>query len=248
MRQHHTQFPGPGKTENRVVGTPMWPGYALRSIGLLFTTAGVLFLLGGLIQVNPIWLWGPYEPYLSANGAQPDWYLGWLIGGLRLMPPLELHVFGYTIVPTPFWGGALFPLFVFAVLYAWPFIDRVFFSDRRRHHLLDRPRDNPRRTAAFVAFLLWVWVIFAAGATDRWYFRSFMNYEAQVWVFRVAAVLTPFIVYPITKRIGEELKAREAHPLRGWTGRVLRRSPAGGYETAAGRDAPPREEREKEPR
>ena len=88
MRQHHSQFPGPGRRERNVVGTPMWPAYALRSIGLMLAVAGVLFLLGGLVQINPIWQWGPYHPYLSENGAQPDWYIGWLIGALRLMPQL----------------------------------------------------------------------------------------------------------------------------------------------------------------
>jgi ubiquinol-cytochrome c reductase cytochrome b subunit len=238
MRQHHTQFPGPGKTETRVVGTPMWPGYALRSLGLMMVTFAVLFLLGGLIQINPIWEWGHYEPYLSTNGAQPDWYVGWLIGALRIMPPLEIHLFGYTVVPNPFWGGAFFPTFVFAVLYAWPLLDRRLFSDRRRHHLLDRPRDNPRRTAAFAAFLGWVFLIFAAGATDRWYFRSFMNYEAQVWFFRALAVIAPFVIYPVAKRIAEELRDRGGHPLRGWTGQVVRREPGpgGGYQTLLAED------------
>ena len=95
MRQHHTQFPGPGRRERNVVGTPMWPAYALRSIGLLLAVAAVLFLLGGLIQINPIWQWGPYHPYLSENGAQPDWYIGWLIGALRLMPNLEPRSAGH---------------------------------------------------------------------------------------------------------------------------------------------------------
>src|SRR5205807_6635483 len=80
VRQHHSQFPGPGRRERNVVGTPMWPGDALRSLGLLFAVAAILFLVGGLIQINPIWQWGPYHPYLSENGAQPDWYIGWLIG------------------------------------------------------------------------------------------------------------------------------------------------------------------------
>jgi len=231
MRQHHTQFPGPGRTENRVVGTPMWPGYALRSIGLMLVTFAVLFLLGGLIQINPIWEWGHFEPGLSTNGAQPDWYVGWLIGALRLMPPLELHLFGYTVVPAPFWGGFLFPVVVFGVLYLVPAIDKRLFSDRRRHHLLDRPRDNPRRTAAFAAFLGWVFTIFAAGSTDRWYFRSFMNYQASVWVMRGVALVAPFVIYAVARRVAEELKRREGHPLRGWTGHVVRRTPGGGYET-----------------
>ena len=67
-------------------------------------------LLGGLVQINPIWLWGPFHTYVSTNGAQPDWYLGWLIGALRLMPASTVTIGHYTLVPNPFWGGVLFPL------------------------------------------------------------------------------------------------------------------------------------------
>ena len=241
-RQHHTQFPGPGRSERRLVGTPLWPAYALRSLGLLFATAAVLFVLGGLVQINPIWLWGPYETGLSTNGAQPDWYVGWLLGGLRLMPPLEIRVFGDTVVPNPFWAGVGFPLVVFGVLYAWPLVDRWRFGDGRRHNLLDRPRDNPRRTAAFAAFLSWVGVIFAAGATDRWYVVSGMPYEAQVWFFRGAALVVPVLVYLVTRRVCSELRAREVHPLRGWTGRVVRRAEGGGYATVVSDGAAESEE------
>ena len=104
------------QTERRVVGMPTFPGQAPRSLGLAFAVAAVLFLLGGLVQINPIWLWGPYHVGDSTNGAQPDWYLGWLIGALRLMPGFDVAIGHYTLVPNPFWGGALFPLVVFGVL------------------------------------------------------------------------------------------------------------------------------------
>ena len=185
MRQHHSQFPGPGRRERNVVGTPMWPAYALRSIGLLLAVAAVLFLLGGLIQINPIWQWGPYHPYLSENGAQPDWYIGWLIGALRLMPNFEPVIAGHTIIPNPFWGGAAFPLFVFAMLYAWPALERRFTRDQRRHDLLDRPRDHPIRTAIGAAFLSWVVIIFAVGSTDRLFYRLHISYTAQIHFWRV---------------------------------------------------------------
>jgi ubiquinol-cytochrome c reductase cytochrome b subunit len=205
-RQHHTQFDGPNRSERRLVGTPLWPAYALRSIGLMLMTFAVLLLLGGLVQINPIWLWGPYEPYLSTNGAQPDWYLGWLIGGLRLMPPLEIRLFGHTVVPNPFWGGVAFPLVVFATLYALPLLDRRWFGGGRRHNLLDRPRDNPRRTAFFLAFLSWVAIVFLTGATDRWYVLSGMGYEGQIWVLRVAAVVAPVVIYFVVRRVCTELR------------------------------------------
>lgn len=229
VRQHHTQFPAEG-SESRVRGTPMWPGYALRSVGLFLVVSGVLFLMGGLIQINPIWEWGPYEPYLSTNGAQPDWYVGWLIGALRLMPPLEITIGSFTLVPSAFWGGALFPLLVFATLYAWPLLARRLVDDRRRHNLLERPRDNPRRTGLVLAFLVWVFLVFAAGATDRLYFRSFISYEAQIWFFRGFVLVAPFVVYYVTRRVCEELLARESHPLRDWIGTVIRRDEKMGFE------------------
>ena len=148
VRQKHAQFRGPGRTERNVVGLRLWPAYALRSGGLLLAVTGVLFLLGGLIQINPIWQWGPFEPYLATNGAQPDWYLGWLLGALRLMPGWELHIGSYTLLPNPFFGGLLFPLAAFALLYLWPSVERRRTGDERRHDLLDAPSDAPRRTAA----------------------------------------------------------------------------------------------------
>src|SRR5581483_7235716 len=95
--RHHTQFKQSRReSERKVVGLPTFPAQTPRSLGLAFGVAGVLFLLGGLVQINPIWLWGPYHTYSSTNGAQPDWYLGWLIGGLRLMPHWDFVIGGYT--------------------------------------------------------------------------------------------------------------------------------------------------------
>ncbi|HEX3910110.1 MAG TPA: cytochrome b [Solirubrobacteraceae bacterium] len=231
MLQRHSQFRGPGRRENNVVGTPMWPGYALRSLGLFAAVAAVLVLMGGLIQINPVWLWGPYHVYVGTNGAQPDWYLGWLIGALRLMPNLEIHVFGHTIVPNPFFGGVLFPGLVFALLYALPWLDRRFISkDYRRHDLLERPRDNPRRTALAAAVFSAVAVVFAAGSVDRLFFQFGFGYEGAIWFFRGAFFAVPAIVFLITRRLCVELAREHAHPLRSWRGQVLVRNARGGFE------------------
>jgi ubiquinol-cytochrome c reductase cytochrome b subunit len=231
FRQQHAQFRGNVATERNVVGYPMWPGTVLRSVGLLLLTAAVLFVLGGLVQINPVWQWGPFEPHLASNGAQPDWYLGWLLGALRLMPPLEIRIGHLTLVPNAFWGGLVFPTITFMLMYAWPWIDRRWFGDRRKHELLDLPRDNPRRTAIVIAYFSWVLIFFVAGSIDRFYFSSTIPYEAQVWFLRIAVLFQPFLVYFATKRLCEELSARQARPLRGWTGEVVRRTPAGGFET-----------------
>ena len=223
----------------------MWPGYALRSLGLFAVVAAVLFLMGGLIQINPIWLWGPYHTYLGTNGAQPDWYLGWLIGALRIMPNLEISIAGHTLIPNPFFGGVLYPGIVFGALFALPWIDRRLFTrDQRSHHLLDRPRDNPRRTALAAAVLANVLVVFAAGSADRLFVVFGYSYQGAIWLFRGAFVLLPIVVFFITRGICRELKRTERHPLRGWSGNVVTRNPSGGYgvvEAPAERGLPPSE-------
>jgi ubiquinol-cytochrome c reductase cytochrome b subunit len=226
---HHTQFRGRGRTERNVVGTPLWPGYALRSIGLMLAVAAGLFLLGGLVQVNPVWQWGPYEPYQATNGAQPDWYMGWLIGALRIMPPLEPVIGDFTAVPNPFFGGALLPLAVFAFLYAWPAIERRVTRDYREHHLLDRPRDAPWRTAIGAALFTFIALIFLAGSADRIFVAFGIPYETQVWVFRVGVFVLPALVYWFTRRVCEELLASEWHPLRGRDQAVVAREARGGF-------------------
>jgi ubiquinol-cytochrome c reductase cytochrome b subunit len=227
VRTRHTQFPGPGRREGNVVGTPLWPAYALRSLGWLLAVAAVLVLLGGIVQINPIWQWGPFEPWLGENGAQPDWYLGWLIGALRLMPNWEIHAFGRTIVPNPFFGGVMFPGAVFGFLYALPWLDRVLLTrDGAEHHLLDRPRDNPRRSGALAAVLVLVATVFFFGSADRVFLSLSIPYDLQLWLFRVFVFVGPMIAYTATRRGCLALRRADAHPLRGIDAEVLPATPA----------------------
>ena len=206
--RHHTQFRMTRRhTERTVVGTPLIPGYAPRSLGLASSVVAMLFLLGGLVQINPIWLWGPYHVSEATNGAQPDWYLGWLIGGLRLMPDWDLVIGGYTVVPNPFWGGAAFPLVVFAILFLWPWLERRLTGDHGFHNLLDRPRDSPWRTALAAALATWVVFVFLAGAMDRAQVTFGLSYEKQLWAFRVLVWVVPALVLLATLRICRELRA-----------------------------------------
>jgi len=209
--KHHTQFrAGPRQSERKLVGVPTFPGQTPRSLGLFLITAGMLFLLGGLVEINPIWLWGPYHTYLSTNGAQPDWYLGWLIGGLRLVPGFDLTVGNYTLVPNPFWGGALFPLLVFGFLFAWPMLERRFIThDYGYHNLLDRPRDAPVRTAIGMGVFTWVTMVFIAGGIDRVTVLFDLSYTAAIWFFRVAIWIIPLVVGVVAYRVCVELQEGE---------------------------------------
>ena len=198
--RHHSQFRGPRATERKVVGIPTFPGYAPRTLGLLSAVTAVLFLLGGLVQINPVWLWGPYHTGASTNGAQPDWYLGWLIGALRLVPNFDVTIGDYTLVPNAFWGGALFPIVVFAILYLTPWLERRFTGEYGFHNLLDRPRDAPWRTALGAALFTWVFIIFFAGSADRLFVSFGLSYSAQIWVYRVLVFVLPVAMLIVTRR------------------------------------------------
>src|SRR5204863_1418413 len=210
-----------------VVGVPTFPGQAPRSLGLFSAVAAILFLMGGLIQVNPIWLWGPFHVAQATNGAQPDWYLGWLIGALRLMPAFDVTIGDYTLIPNPFFGGVLFPLAIFGFLFAWPSIERRITGDRSQHNLLDRPRDAPFRTAIGVAVFAFVATVFFAGAADRAFVQIGVPYETQVWIYRGLAVVLPFVAYRVTRRVCDELRARD-RDLRPSIHRI-QRGPGGGF-------------------
>jgi ubiquinol-cytochrome c reductase cytochrome b subunit len=181
----------------------------------MFAVFGVLFLLGGLVQINPIWLWGPYHVGDATNGAQPDWYLGWLIGALRLVPSWDFTVGSYTVVPNPFWGGVLFPTIVFGIMALWPFLERRVTGDVAFHNLLDRPRDNPWRTALGMALLTWVFLTFMAGSADRVDVLFGIPYSRQIWIYRVIVWVGPLVVGAIAKRVCEELlRGEQAHAVR----------------------------------
>jgi ubiquinol-cytochrome c reductase cytochrome b subunit len=207
--RHHTQFRQRRETERRVVGVPTFPGQAPRSLGLFFALAGVLVLLGGLVQINPIWLWGPFHSYASTNGAQPDWYLGWLIGGLRLVPGFDVTIGNYTLIANPFWGGIAFPMTVIGFLYFWPWFERRLTGDAAFHNLLERPRDNPLRTGLGAAMIAWVLLVFVAGSSDRVSVLLNIAYDKQIWFYRIAVLVGPLVVGLVAARVCKELQRGE---------------------------------------
>src|SRR5580658_5181602 len=190
VKQKHTQFPGPGRTEKNVVGTPMYPTFILKTTGFLFMVAGVLWALGGLVQINPIWQFGPYTPTRISYAVQPDWYMGWLDGALRIMPSWEFSGWGHTVPLEVFLPAVIFPGLIFNICFAWPALERRWTGDNELHNLLDRPRDRPKRTAAGAAMLALLFTLFAASSTDVLanYFHVSLNFV--LWAFRVLTVAT----------------------------------------------------------
>ena len=205
VRQKHTQFPGPGRRNDNVVGERLWPTYTAKSVGLLFLVGAVLAALGGLVQINPIWLYGPYHPATVSAFAQPDWYMGWVEGALRLLPSWSLRAFGYEI-PNVFFSGALLPILTFVMLYAYPFVEQwLTGSWRREHHLLDRPREHPWRTSLGTAVFSFYVVLLLGGSNDIIAETTGVPVEIIINTLRVALLAVPVVVWVITFQICEHL-------------------------------------------
>ncbi len=166
FRQGHTQFPGSHRTERNEVGTPLFPAFAARTTGLLLLVGGTIGLLGGLAQIDPIWQIGPYTTYDASQAAQPDWYMGWIDGALRLFPSWEATFLGHTIPLMVFVPAVLMPVCTFGFLYLWPMIERRLTHDPSRHHLLTRARDRPVHTAFGVMVFTFYFLLLVASGTD----------------------------------------------------------------------------------
>jgi ubiquinol-cytochrome c reductase cytochrome b subunit len=212
VRHKHTQFPGPGREEHNVVGERMWPTYAAKALGLFFLTASVLCMLGGLFQINPVWIFGPFDPAEVSSASQPDWYMGWLDGALRIAPGYETRYFGFEI-PNPFYSGAGLGGLTFFLLYAWPFLEARATRDRAEHHLLDRPRQRPLRTALGVATLAFYLVLFSGGAADVVASTFHLSVNQVLVTLRVLVVLVPLTAALVTYRLCKELSAQRGLPI-----------------------------------
>jgi ubiquinol-cytochrome c reductase cytochrome b subunit len=229
VRQKHTQWPGLGRTEHNVVGRAFWPSQALRSTGLALLTAAVLALMGGLIQINPIWIYGPFNATQVSAPAQPDWYVGWLEGAIRLFPSFEITLLGITI-PAVFLPAIVIPGLAFAAMALWPFIEAAVTADHERHQLLQRPRDAPLRTAIGVAGLTFFVLLTVAGGNDVIAAIFSIQVEVVTVVFRVLVLAGPVLAGVATYVACAELRRREQSGEAEPATVHVRRNPAGGVD------------------
>jgi ubiquinol-cytochrome c reductase cytochrome b subunit len=229
-RQKHTDFPGPGKTETNIKGSRIWPQYALKAGGLFMLVGGVTFLLSGIVQINPIWLYGPYTPYTASAGSQPDWYLGWLDGAVRLWPHWEFRSWGFEIA-NPVFPGLIMPGIVFTIMYAWPFIDRWIYKDYRAHNLLDRPRDKPVRTGVGVAAIIYFAVLTIACADDILSNNFHVKFEIILEILQYSVIIGPILGFAFAYQACKALQRTGAHPIQKPIGGIIYRTIDGAYHT-----------------
>ena len=227
--QKHTQFPGPGRREDNVVGERMYPLYGAKGGGFFFLVFGVVAALSGLFQINPVWLYGPYNPAQVSAGTQPDWYMGFLDGSIRLFPAWEIRFWNYTISPI-LWPCVGLPGIMFTQLALYPFIEARMTKDRSLHHLLQRPRDVPVRTSLGAMALTFFLVLLISGGNDIIANKFDISLNGMTWIGRIALIVLPPIAYstPYLLCLGLERHDREVLEHGVATG-IIKRLPSGEF-------------------
>lgn len=225
----HTQFAGPGKTNNNVVGMPLLPVYMAKAGGFFFLVFGVISAVAAIATINPIWALGPYRPDHVSTGAQPDWYMGMPEGLIRAMPGWEINLWGHTLVLGVFIPLLLFPL-VLGAIAVWPFIESWVTGDKREHHILDRPRNVPTRTAFGVAWIAEYIVLLIGGGNDMFAQYFHLSINAITWFVRIGFFVVPVLAFIVTKRICLGLQRRDHDKvLHGRETGIIKRLPHGEF-------------------
>ncbi|MEV6389098.1 cytochrome bc1 complex cytochrome b subunit [Nocardia xishanensis] len=226
--QKHTQFPGPGRTENNVVGARIVPVFAADQGAFFAFTLGIVGIMGGVLQINPIWNLGPYNPSQVSAGSQPDFYMMWTDGMARLMPPWELYLGRYT-VPAVFWVALIMGL-VFTLLIAYPWIEKRLTGDDAHHNLLQRPRDVPVRTAIGAMAIAFYVVLTLSCVNDIIALKFDISLNATTWIGRIGLLVAPPVAYFVAYRFCIGLQRSDRAVLEhGIETGVIKRLPHGEY-------------------
>jgi ubiquinol-cytochrome c reductase cytochrome b subunit len=208
-RQTHTQFPGKGSTNRTVRGYPFFPVFIAKTTAFFLWVLAVTTLLATFFQINPIWLFGPYDPAAISAGSQPDWYMGFMEGALRIMPSWEINALGHTLPLSVIIPALVVPGVLFTGLAVYPFLERWVTGDNEVHHLLDRPRDVPARTAIGCAGVTFYGILWAAGGNDVIAKTFDVSLFGTTWFFRFAVILGPVIAYIVAYRMCLGLQRRD---------------------------------------
>ena len=226
----HTQFAGPGRTNDNVVGAPIMPVFAAKAGGFFFLVFGVIVLIAATVQINPVWVYGPYDPSPVSAGTQPDWYIGFADGALRLVPPGWEFLLGpFTVSMNILAPIAVLGLFILTVA-IYPFLEAWITGDKREHHIADRPRNAPTRTAIGAAGVTFYAVLWAAASSDLIATHFRLTIEGVIHGCQILLIVGPIIAYFVAKRVCIALQKKDREiALHGFeSGRIVR-LPGGEY-------------------
>jgi ubiquinol-cytochrome c reductase cytochrome b subunit len=238
--QKHTQFPGPGRTNDNVVGYPLFPIYVAKAGGFFFIVFGVTALMGAIFTINPVWAFGTYDPSPVSAGSQPDWYMGWLDGAVRLTPGFtEFVLGGHTYSFNILIPAVITPGLLTTSMLLYPWIEQWATGDKGEHHLLDRPRNVPTRTGLGVMAISFYVLLWISGGNDIIASAFRLSINDITNTLRLLVFVVPPLTFIVTKRIclGLQRKDREKVLHGRETGTLVRTATGEFYEVHAPLDA-----------
>ncbi|MGH8890802.1 MAG: cytochrome bc1 complex cytochrome b subunit [Acidothermaceae bacterium] len=209
--QKHTQWPDAHRNNTNVVGAPFYPAFMAKTGGFFFAVFAVISVLSAVVQINPVWLYGPYNPAQVGAGSQPDFYIGWLEGSLRMMPNWENNFLGHTISWNVLFPAVLLPGLLFTVIAVYPFVEAWATKDHAEHHVCDRPRNKPGRTAFGAMMIAYFAILLLAGGNDLIADHFHVSLYATTWFFRITFLVVPPFVFWLTRRACLGLQRKDLH-------------------------------------
>lgn len=209
----HTQWPGRKQRDNTEVGEPLYPIFMLKTGALFFFTFAALALAATFAQINPVWLYGPYSPAVDSANSQPDWYIGFMEGALRLMPGVVSNIDGHTLIWNVFIPAVVLPFGFFLMAGLYPFVEQFLTGDRRYHQVLDRPRNEPTRTGIGAAVIAMGIDLQLTGADDVIAFKLQIPIQDMVWVLRAGFLVLPLVAFFTARYVCLGLQRRDRRAL-----------------------------------
>lgn len=191
VRQKHTQFADPRVDGQRVVvGRPLWPWQFVISTSLGLIMLVVILVAATVVPWSDVALNGPYVVGHSSNAAQPDWWLMWSEGALRLIPAIQIDLLG-TVVSQVFLGGIVLPVVLFGGLFLYPYVERRRYPVEAPQHVLQHPFDVPLRLGLFTTVAVALLLLTGAAMLDYVARLLRRDLEGVFWFFRIATLILP---------------------------------------------------------
>jgi ubiquinol-cytochrome c reductase cytochrome b subunit len=146
------------------------------------------------------------------------------------MPAWEVNFLGHTVTFSALIPFVLPLTIVLGGAAIWPFFERWATGDKSFHHVNDRPRNAPVRTATGVAAMTFYGVLWTEGANDVIADKLHIPLYTITWIARVMVFVGPVLAYVITRRVCLALQRKDREELlHGYESGIIRQLPNGEF-------------------
>jgi ubiquinol-cytochrome c reductase cytochrome b subunit len=156
--------------------------------------------------------------------------MGWLEGALRMFPNWTWDIGGHTVAWNVFVPALVVMGVLMTALAIWPQLERWATGDKGYHHVNDRPRNAPTRTAFGMAGVTFFGILWLEGANDIIAVHFNIDLYTTTEIARYAIFIGPVVAFWITRRICIGLQRKDAQILvHGVETGIIRQLPNGAF-------------------